>query len=651
MYSKLFEPWNLGPLVVKNRIVMPPMVVGYAGPHGEVTEQIVAYYEARARGGVGLIIVEATSISPEGKAVLGELGIYEDSLIPGLTKLADAIKVHGAIAAIQLIHGGIQAKVPEPVGPSSIGRTIIPPTKTPRELSTREVEELVEKFAAAALRAMIAGFDAVEVHGTHGYLITQFLSPLTNKRSDKYGADRTLFAKEIIERIKEKCGRNYPVIFRLAADEFIGGGITLEEAKRIARILEDTGVDAFDVTGGNYDTVDYIIQPYYYAQEEGFFFKLAKEIKSVVSVPVISGGLITTPEVAERAIAEGIVDAVFIGRQLIADPEWPRKVMEGRVADIRPCQACNEGCIGRLFTMKPVWCTVNPLNSWEYRWITEETIPKAHVKKRVLVIGGGPAGMEAARVAALRGHEVILVEKNEKLGGTLKIASVPLFKKRLEKLVKWYEAQLGKLGVKVITGRTVDEEFIRDLRPDVVILATGSKPIIPKIPGVENAVVADEVLAGRASVGERVVIIGGGLVGVETALWLAMEKKCKEIILVEALEDIARDLEPVSKIALTRPRGPWPEGLLYKYGIRVYTNTPAVEIKKDGIVVLKEGLYLEEIKADTVILAVGRVSNLDEKLVETIKKYTKEVYIIGDAKAPRKIIDAIHEGFFTALNI
>ncbi|MEM4583075.1 MAG: NADH:flavin oxidoreductase, partial [Desulfurococcaceae archaeon] len=293
MFNKLFEPFYIGKVKIPNRIVMPPMVIGYAGPRGEVTEQLIAYYEARARGGVGLIIVEASYIREDGKLVLGELGIYDDELIPGLTRLADAIKSHGTIASIQIAHGGIQAKVKQPIGPSSIGRRLIPPVKTPRELSTEEVEQLVDDFAKAALRAKQAGFDMVEVHGTHGYLITQFLSPLTNKRTDKYGADRALFAVEVVQRIKEKCGRNYPVLFRLCGNEFLEGGITIEYAKQVAkRLVEEAGVDAFDVTGGNYDSIDFILPPYYYSAEEGFFFKLAKEVKGVVDVPVISGGLV-----------------------------------------------------------------------------------------------------------------------------------------------------------------------------------------------------------------------------------------------------------------------------------------------------------------------------------------------------------------------
>lgn len=642
-FENLFKPLRIGKVEIRNRIAMPPMVVAYAGPNGEVTDQLISYYEARAKGGVGLVIVEAAYVNPQGKVVLGELGIYDDQLIPGLSRLADAIKRHGATAAIQLIHGGIQAKVPEPVGPSAIGRKIVPPTKTPRELTTEEVEQLVEDFANAALRAKKAGFDMVEVHGTHGYLVCQFLSPLTNKRTDKYGADRVLFAEEIVKRIKEKCGEDFPVIFRLCANEFLEGGITIEYAKEIAKRLEEAGVDAFDITGGNYDTMDLLLMPMYH-EKEGFFFELAAEIKKVVNVPVISGGLIVNPEVAEKAIKDGIVDMVFLGRQLIADPEWPRKVREGRVEDIRPCLACNEGCISRVFDGKATACAVNPLSGLEYKWPSEEDIPKAKNKKKVLIIGGGPAGLECARIASIRGHDVTLVEKESELGGTVNIAAVPSFKNRLAKLIKWYKVQLKKLGVNVMTNTTATPELIKNVNPDVVIIATGSEPLVPNIPGVENAVTADDVLLGKAAVGENVVVIGGGLVGCETALYLAQQGK--KVTIVETLPEIAKDLEPVSKIALTRKGG-----LFEKYGINVITNSPVVEIRKGEVVIVDKIGRRRSISADSVVIAVGRKSVVPEELISEAKKIGKEVYIIGDAKAPRKVIDAIREGFSVAIDI
>jgi 2,4-dienoyl-CoA reductase-like NADH-dependent reductase (Old Yellow Enzyme family)/thioredoxin reductase len=646
MFEGLFKPFYIGKVEVPNRIVMPPMVVGFAGPHGEVTEQLLSHYEARARGGVGLVIVEASYISDSGKFAPGGLGIYGDELVPGLSRLADLIKIHGSRSAIQIGHGGIQAKAAEPVGPSSIGRRIVPPAKTPRELETAEVEGLVEDFACAALRAMQAGFDMVEVHGTHGYIITQFLSPLTNRRTDRYGADRALFAVEVVQRIKQVCGREYPVIFRLDADEFLEGGITVEQAKALARrLVEEAGVDAFDVTGGNYDTMDMLLMPYYFSSEQGWFLRHARDVKSVVAVPVISGGLIVDPKVAEEAIENGSVDAVFIGRQLIADPEWPRKVREGRLEDIRVCQACNEGCIGgRVFVGKPTWCAVNPLAGFEYRWPSDERLPKAPVKKNVVVVGGGPAGLETARVLALRGHLVTLIDEGESIGGTLRVASVPAFKKRIEGLLRWYEKQLRSLGVSMRMGTRANSELLRSLKPDVIVLATGSRPLVPGIPGVENAVMADDVLLGRVPVGGSVAVIGGGLVGVETALHLAMQGR--KVSVVEALPEIARDLEPVSRIALLRPGG-----LLSRYGIRVYTSATVTRIEKRGVEVVRPPLERFFIDAESVVLAVGRTSNIDPSLISSAREIAKELYIIGDAKSPRKAIDAIHEGFFTALNI
>ncbi len=642
-FEKLFEAIKIGKVTVNNRIVMGPMVVNFAGPGNETTDQLISYYEARAQGGVGLLIVEASHIKLQGKVMLRGLGIDEDQLIPGLSRLADAIKRHGTTAAIQIIHGGIQAKVLEPVGPSPIGRKSVPPAKTPRELTTEEVEQLVEDFAMAALRAKKAGFDMVQIHGTHGYLVCQFLSPLTNKRTDKYGVDRVLFAEEIVRHIKEKCGDDFPVIFRLCADEFLEGGINIDYAKKIAKKLEEVGVDAFDITGGNYDTMDLLLMPMYY-ENEGFFFKLASEIKGVVNVPVMSGGLIKNPEVAEKALKDGIVDMVFLGRQLIADPEWPRKIKEGKVEDIRPCLACNEGCIGRLFGDRAISCAVNPLNGLEYKWLSEEDIPKTKNKKKVLVIGGGPAGLESARILAIKGHDVTLVEKEGKLGGTVNIAAVPSFKSRLGKLIKWYEAQLKQLGKKVMTDTIATPKLIKKLNPDVVIVATGSEPLMPDIPGIENAVTADDILLGKVTTGENIIVIGGGLVGCDTALYLAQQGK--KVTIIEAQSEIARDLELISKIALIKKGG-----LLEKYGINVITNTSVTEIGKGEVVIKDKTGEQRNIRADSVVIAVGRKPLISEELISEAKKISQEVYVIGDAKGPRKVIDAIHEGFSVAIDI
>jgi 2,4-dienoyl-CoA reductase-like NADH-dependent reductase (Old Yellow Enzyme family)/thioredoxin reductase len=640
-FENLFKPLRIGKVEIRNRIAMPPMVMCYGGPNGEVTEQTIAHYEARAKGGVGLIIVEATCVHPSGKGFEGGLSIHTDSHVPGFARLTDTVKKHGATIALQIFHAGIQAHVEQPVGPSAIGRKIVPPIRTPKELTTEEVEQMIEAFVQAAVRAKKAGFDMVEIHGTHGYLICEFLSPLTNKRTDKYGEDRVLFAEEIVRRIKEKCGKDFPVIFRLCADEFLEGGITIEYAKEIAKRLEEAGVDAFNVTGGNYDTSDYIIPPVYY-DKQGYFFELAAEIKKVVSVPVISGGLITDPEVAEKAIEEGKVDMVFVGRQLLADPEWPNKVKHGELEDIRPCIACNEGCIHRIFNDRPVVCAVNPLKGFEYRYLSENEIPRASEGKKILVIGGGVGGLEFARAAKLRGHNVIVVEKSDKLGGLLWLAGAPEFKReRMQRLIKWYEKQMKKLGVEVKQKTEATPELIKELKPEVVVLATGSEPIVPQIPGVEYAVLADDVLSGKVEVGDNIVIIGGGMVGCELGIELA--KKGKNVTIVEALDAIVPNEPAINQMAINK--------LLVKYNVRIRTGSPVIEIHKGEVEIVDRLGRRRSISADSVVIAVGRKPVVPEELISEAKKIAKEVYIIGDAKVPRKVIDAIREGFSVAIDI
>lgn len=645
-FKKLFEPIKIGKVIVKNRIYMPSMCMNYAGPNGEVTERDIAYYEARARGGAGLITVDYACISPEGRGMPGQRGIWKNEFIPGLSRLVDVIKSHGATASIQLHHAGVNSITDDIVGPSRLGNQYFFVT-SPRELSTEEVEQLVEKYADAALRAKAAGFDMVEVHGTHGYLIAQFLSPIYNKRTDKYGRDRALFALEIIKRIKEKCGEDYPVIFRLIADELVEGGITLEYSKKVAKRLQDAGVDALNVTAGSYDCIDLVVPNMYLEDEEEEvyyrFIKLASEIKKVVNIPVCSGGLISDPEIAEKVLEEGMVDMVFIGRQLIADPDWPRKVMNGELKDIRPCLACMEGCIGRIFGNKTAWCTVNPLSGFEYEWGRVAQNPPKE-RKKVLIIGAGPAGMEAARIAATRGHEVLIVEKSDEIGGTIRIASIPTFKKRFEKLISWYDNQLKKLGVKIQLNTEAKPELIEKQASDVVIIATGSEPIIPDIPGIEKTITADDVLKGKKEAGKDIIIMGGGLVGCETALHLA--KDGKNVTIVEALSEVARDMEITSRFSLTKPGG-----LLEKYKVKVVTKSPVAEVKDGGVVIIDELGRRKFIKSDTTICAVGRRPVLNKGLVEKAKEVAKEVYIIGDAKIPRKVIDAIHEAFSVAMKI
>ena len=647
---RLFETINIGNRLVKNRVVMAPMTTLYAGPQGEVTDRLIKYYVARARGGVGLIIVESAYINEEGCQIPASINITSDSYIPGLTVLADSIRESVSehpIVCLQLIHAGIQAVLTQTVGPSAIGRKIAKPVKTPRALSTEEVEQLVEDFANAALRAKLAGFDMVELHGTHGYLVQQFLSPLTNRRTDKYGADRGLFAEEIVRRAKAKCGKDYPMIWRLCSDEFEPGGITIEDAKNTAKRLEQAGIDAFDVTGGSYDTLTNYIEFMYDINEEGAFRDLASEVKKVVSVPIISGSSVDTPEAAERLISDGKVDMVFLGRALIADPYWPIKAQEGRVEDIRPCSKCMEGCGLRIERLQPVNCNVTPLIMLDYLYQSEDAIPEAREKKKVLIIGGGPGGLECARISSIRGHDVTLVDKECELGGTLNIAAIPTFKKGVARLVEYYKIQLEKANVKVMTNTTASTKLINDINPDVLVVATGSEPLFCEIPGIENSVLADDVLLGRTSVGKSVIVLGGGLVGCETALNLVQQGKT--VTVVEAIP-----LPPAGAgIPMREARDYLILAKLPMSGVKLIIGSTVCGIREgevtitdnaDGITVMKT------IKADSIVNAFGRQAVVPKELAEA-RDIVKAVHLIGDARSPRKASDAILEGFDVALEI
>ena len=631
-FTHLMEPFRLKNITLNNRIVMAPMLSRLCDPDGIVSQKLIDYYAERARGGAGLVIVEyCYTDTKESKANQGQLGIYSDQLIAGLGDLAEAIQEWGAKAILQVCHAG------RSTSSRYMGRQPIAPSPVPsytgemaREMTLEEIEATIESFAEAARRAKTAGFDGIELHGTHGYLMAQFLSPYTNHRTDIYGQDRGLFALQTLDRVRSKVGSEYLVGYRMAAEEFIEGGITLTETKAFAKRLEQRGIDYIHVSGGIIEVGQHFVIPMYFPR--GSLLRLAEGIKQAVKVPIIAVGAIHDPLLAEEALQRKQADLIAMGRGLIADPELPNKIRSGRLEDVRTCLRCNEGCSSRIRQSKTQRCAINAEVGRE----RSMRIHPASRPKRVCVIGGGPAGMEAARVLALRGHRVTLIEKEKELGGLLLYATVPDFKGELRRFLQYLKTQVKKLGVEVLLERRATLELVRDLKPDSVVLAAGSAMAAPQIPGVQKSFVANalELLSGKFQPGARVVIAGGAAMGCEIAAHLgALGKK---VTVVEMLGDLALDLESRSRLALLQ--------LLKERGVETLTSWKLEKIDEGGVLLSDRNSNRREVPVDSVILALGMASNQD--LIQPLRENFQEVYLIGDCLEPRKIYQAIHEGAF-----
>ena len=650
---RLLEPCQIGSLKLRNRLVMAPMSCNLT-KDGYVTERMVRFFEERGRGGVGLITIGDGIVDyPLGNNVKESLAIDEDKFIPHLSKLTSAVKAYGAKITLQLSHAGRRAgrvskegyldvtKGEIPVAPSSIPHPAVGQV-VPRELTQEEIGEIVEKFGIATRRAIEAGFDAIGLHCAHMYLCGQFLSPWANKRNDEYGGDfekRLRFVLEVIDRIKREIGKTYPLIIRMNGQEPEGGN-SLQDIQEIARRFEKAGVDAIHVSvgfGAPIKTPGFIPSVTPMRAPDGCIVPLAEEIKKAVSIPVIAVNKIGDIELAERILKEGRADFIAMGRPLIADPYLPLKAMEGRQREIIPCIFCCQGCIQNVLDRdEPVACTVNPLAAKE----AEIVIPPVHQKKKIMVVGGGPGGLMAAKVLKERGHQVLLYERDSELGGQLKVASIPPGKKDILKLKHYLIERIKSLGVECHIGEEVNKNLIDRLKPDVIVIAVGGKPIIPPIIGIEmdHVVLAKDVLLEKVKVGESVLVIGGGQVGLETAEYLAESGKSVKVI--ESLNELARGMPSIAKLPLL--------SCLEELGVTIWTRAEIKEIQRGEIIVQYKGSE-KKINAETVIVATGSEPN--HQLFEMIKGEMSEVFIIGDSMKPRRILEAIAEGFEIGVKI
>lgn len=616
---------------------------GNAEPDGRMNQRVIDYYTARAKGGVGMITTGWTRVSRD----IERLPIYPlvrgyqiDSYLCAskVNELAESVHDYGAKLSVQLLLGMGRVANPshlnliDPVAPSE-QPSFFDPYVTMRALTLKEIQMLLKSFEVSAEMIRTAGADAAELNAHNGYFLDQWMTAVWNKRTDGYGGDfegRMRFPIEIIQAIKRGAGQDFPVTMKLALAHNIPEGRTIEEGLEIVKRMEDAGLDAISVDIGSYETYHMCQPPTTYPR--GSWVHLAEMTKKVVkNIPVIAVGKLGYPELAERVLREGKADFIQMTRPLLADSEWPNKVKAGKWEDIRPCIGDHEGCVLRIEQRKYTSCTVNPLAMKE----RDFALQPAEKKKRVLVVGGGPAGMEAALVSAKRGHEVIIWEKKEALGGNMVPSSVPDFKSDYKLLIDYYITQLGKSNATVELGKEATPELVKEADADVIFIATGGKPHIPDIPGVDKPFVATaiDILLAKKTVGERVAIIGGGLVGCEVALYLAQQGKT--VVIVEVLDRVARDMWRGNRLHIME--------LLESHKVRILTSSRTLEIKEHSIIVSNKEGKTEELGVETVAIATGLVPN--DELHDLLAEAAPEVYSIGDCAEVGKVMNAIWAGF------
>jgi 2,4-dienoyl-CoA reductase-like NADH-dependent reductase (Old Yellow Enzyme family)/thioredoxin reductase len=645
-FKKLLSPIDIGNLHLKNRIVMPAMGTSYAAEDGTATDRLIEYFAVRARGGAGLLIVEATAVHPLGRIFRGECGMFDNCQIPGFKKLTKAVHDCGSKIAMQLAHGGRQTKAAligtQPLGPSAIPAPALC-TETPKAITVNEIQVIVRSFGEAARRVKEAGFDAVEIHGAHGYLINQFLSQNANQRSDGYGGslkNRARFAMEIISEIKKAVGDDILLFFRLNGEDYMKGGFTLKEAVGIAPWLVEKGIDVIHVSAGVYGSDPPTIP--LIGSDLGCFLSLAQAVKNTVDVPVIAAGRIKSPLQAEKILTEGSADLISMGRALMADPDLPKKANEQKLKEIRPCVGCGQACIERLLggikkvVNDPISCVVNPVMGREKEWI----LHSASQRRRILVIGGGPGGMQAAIASAQRGHEVVLCEKDNKLGGNLRLAAMVPGREEFSEYLDYLFGEINRLGVEVSLNREVNPESLQEINPDAVILATGAPFQRMKISGTdpERIFTAADIFTGKSDLSHYTVVLGANQIGLETALFLANQGK--GVTVVEEGDHFAPDMGPIGRFDLLNSLKKW-EVEVFKQARLISADNSQAEI----MVSERE----HHIKGDFSIVSVEQVAN--NRLSKEIESTGIPCHVIGDALRPRKALEAIEEGYGAAMKI
>lgn len=638
--NNLFSPIKIKGLEIPNRSVMPPMGCHLENRDGTVSDANLAYISRQASGGIGLVITEITAVHPTG--ALG-IGVWDDKFIPGLTKMSEAIHQHGAKAAMQLHHSGrenyIGLKKGYALGPSAVPSLVY--GAAPKEMTIEDIQMIIDSFGQAAVRARKAGFDAVEIHGAHGYLLTQFLSAISNQRTDEYGGDfksRARFMIEVVREVRKQVGPDFPVLLRLSVEEYIRGGFSTEDTKTIIPDLVEAGIDAFHASVGTHGSPGGVTSapPEF---EPGWNVGRAQALKEVTDLPVIAVGRFNDPRLADKFIADGAADMIAFGRQQLADPDFLNKAKAGQYDQIRRCIACNQGCIERLM-FEPgssVRCAINPETGQELLY------PRTPAAKprRVWVIGAGPAGLTAAYEAKRLGHDVSLFDKADKPGGQILFATVPPSKKIYGEWIEWLAAQVKQAGVTIQTNTEVTPEMIKAESPEAVILAIGGEKIIPVLPGLDQPIVCNawQILGKTVAPGKNVVVVGGGLIGMETADYIASSGS--NVTLIEMLPH-----SPVLKMAA---HGYMLHKRLKETGCRLVFNTRLEGVGKDFVSVTVDGQKEEIQGIDQVVLAVGMKPR--GELKQFLEDSGIEYKVVGDALEVRRIIEATDEGAKAAWSI